>query len=136
GSDLAQEAPKVCYYCKQTGHIKKDCKDLKSQDESKTQMQFSPENPYVSEIVLENTDKSSTEIQEIFQPVTETTMAETIQTGEFNPTEAMAETNEMETTENEPEATNISTNNDLENIKTRPRKEAIFHLLESTKWTR
>ncbi|CAG8637712.1 13929_t:CDS:2, partial [Racocetra persica] len=62
---------------------------------------------------LESTDKSSTEIQEILQPVTETTRTETIQTGEFNPTEATAETNEMETTENKPEATNISTNNDL-----------------------
>ncbi|CAG8811793.1 20803_t:CDS:1, partial [Racocetra persica] len=76
-------------------------------------MQFSSENPYVSDIVLESTDKSSTEIQEILQPVIETTMAETIQTGEFNPTEAMAETNEMETTENKPEAINISTNDDL-----------------------
>ncbi|CAG8822066.1 6143_t:CDS:2, partial [Racocetra persica] len=39
-----------------------------SQDELKAQMQFSPENPYVSEIVLESTDKSSTETQEILQP--------------------------------------------------------------------
>ncbi|CAG8772499.1 2618_t:CDS:1, partial [Racocetra persica] len=84
-----------------------------SQDEPKTQMQFSSENPYISEMVLESTDKSFTETQKMLQPVTETTMAETIQTGEFNPTEATAETNEMETTKNEPEATNISTNNDL-----------------------
>ncbi|CAG8822067.1 6144_t:CDS:1, partial [Racocetra persica] len=84
-----------------------------SQDELKAQMQFSPENPYVSEIVLESTDKSSTETQEILQPVTETTMAKTIQTEEFNPTEATAKTNEIETTKNKPEATNISTNDDL-----------------------
>ncbi|CAG8621205.1 31933_t:CDS:2, partial [Racocetra persica] len=76
--------------------------ESQSHDESKTQMQFSSENPYILEIVLENTNKSSTETQKTPQP-----------TGEFNPTEATAETNEIETTENEPETTNISTNNDL-----------------------
>ncbi|CAG8748999.1 32319_t:CDS:2, partial [Racocetra persica] len=87
--------------------------ESQSQKEPKIQMQFSPENPYVSEMVLESTDKSFTETQEILQLVTETTMTETIQTEEFNLTEAIAETNEMKITETKLEATNISTNEDL-----------------------
>ncbi|CAG8803545.1 26844_t:CDS:1, partial [Racocetra persica] len=98
--------------------------ESQSQEEPKTQLQFSSENLYVSEMVLESTDKSFTETQKILQPVTKTTMAETIQTEEFNPTEATAETNEIETTENKLEATNISTN---ENLATDIETDFISH---------
>ncbi|CAG8750547.1 10602_t:CDS:1, partial [Racocetra persica] len=80
-------------------------------NKAEAQTQFSPENPYISEIIQEKTNEINTETQIISQSPIETTSSETSQTEEHELTDTKTETNKMETTENEPEAADISANN-------------------------
>ncbi|CAG8746124.1 17263_t:CDS:1, partial [Racocetra persica] len=75
------------------------------------QTQFSPENPYISEMILEKTNEINTETQITPQFPIETTSSETSQTEEHELTDTKTETNEMKTMENEPEAADTSANN-------------------------
>ncbi|CAG8659565.1 5421_t:CDS:1, partial [Racocetra persica] len=75
------------------------------------QTQFSPKNPYISEMILEKTNEINTETQITPRSPIETTSSEISQTEKHELTDTKTETNEIETSENKPEAADTSANN-------------------------